>query len=43
MTLFDKNLIIPSFVDHVALWAGSASDGCVFPVGLKFIAASGEG
>ena len=31
------------FVDRVALWAGVASDGCVFPVGLEFVAAAGEG
>ena len=31
------------FVDRVALWAGVARDGCVFPVGLEFVAAGGEG
>ena len=31
------------FVDRVALWAGVARDECVFPVGLEFVAAGGEG
>ena len=31
------------FVNRVALQAGSASDGCVFLVGLEFVAAGGEG